>query len=307
MKSRWQIIGIASLLSIAVSASAQETGTGGLLVGEGSGAVVLTIEQRIDNLANLLEKRSVKTRDELLEREDRLKTFLTDKRAYEKELAILREKCRADIRRANRDTKLPTVLSCYRSDLMLQMAFLRKESTYVKQLTGLSPAAQESFALTYKKLSDAIATIITAIDSDVYEATEEVESAKKKLWQNYQYPRYLSLGLIRADRSLGWIGLLGQRIRQVWPLTTSESPERAKLVASVECLEKTAADLKAFGLLENYESTKEKFGQYQSSLAKCAESLRSAFRSAKGIPETSSGSLNTGAEAGAGTGTSIRE
>lgn len=309
MRMRWHALGIASLLSVAVSASAQSTGSGAT---SGSGTTPQppappTIEQRMDTLAKLLEKRDVKTRDDLAERQDRVDQFMTDKRAYEKELAISREKCTADIRRANRDTKLSTVLSCYRADLMLQMAFLRKEATYVKQLTGISPEAKTKFTETNRALSDAMATIITAIDSDVYEAPEEVESAKKKLRDNYQHPRYLALGLIRADRALGWTGFLGQRIRQIWPLTAPESPERLKLVQSVECLEKTAFELKAFGALENYESTKEKFGQYQSSLGNCAESLRSAVRWVKGIPESSSGSLMTGPEATSGTGTVTAE
>jgi hypothetical protein len=309
MRMRWHALGIASLLSVAVSASAQNAGSGAT---SGSGTTpqqpaAPTVEQRIDTLAKLLEKRDVKTRDDLAERQDRLDQFLTDKRAYEKELAISREKCTADIRRANRDTKLMAILSCYRADLTLQMAFLRKETTYMKQLTGISPEAKTKFTETNRALSDAMATIITAIDSDVYEAPEEVESAKKKLRDNYQHPRYLALGLIRADRALGWTGFLAQRIRQLWPMTAPESSERAILAQSVECLEKTAADLKAFGSQENYESTKEKFGQYQSGLTKCAESLRSAYRSAKGIPESSSGSLNTGAEAAVGTGTIIGE
>jgi hypothetical protein len=299
-----RFIGLATLLAFALPAAAQSAGSGSVSgsgsLSSGSGTV-MSVEDRISVLQQLLEKRTVRTREDLLEKEDRLAQFMKDKIAYEKELAILREKCRSDIRKSNRDTKLRVTLMCYRSDLTLQMAFLRKENAYLKQLTGLSETAKAKALGMHANLSDAMATIVLAIDSGVYEDPLQLESAKKKLWQQYQNPRYVGLSLLRADRALGWIGLLAQRLRVQWQLEGLSDDVRDKITQSVNCLEKSASIAKSVGSLTNYESTKVLFGQYQSELGKCAEMLRATVRSAKGISDPSVEGGSGAVQAGSGT------
>jgi hypothetical protein len=292
----------AAALSVSLPAFAAETGSGSAA---GSGAALppapLTAEEKLSALEALLEKRTVRSREDAAGRAEALAAFLKDTRAYEQELALKRDQCNTAIRRANRDTKLAVTESCFRSDLLLQMSFLRREASYLKQLMGLREDRRALALAANKNLSDAMATIIDAIDSGVYERPENLSAAKRKLWQQYSRQRYLTLGLVRADRTLAWIGLLGQRISQLLQDGAPNEAAIAKLHDSVDCLHKMSSIVSSFEALTEYESTKVPFGQYQSGLKKCVESLRAAVRLQKGFPAEPEEGPSVEPEAGSGT------
>lgn len=281
--------------------SAEQTASG---TTTGSGTIVQepSFEEQTALLELLLNERSIKNRDELAEDAEKRTTFLEDREEHWKALAVLREKCRADVRKSNRDTKLSVTLSCYRADLTLQMEFLRKEKTYLNALGGLSKTGRMRIESAIDGLSEAMATVVNAIDSDVYERAEDVLTAKQKLGTQYRQQHYLAWEIARADRMLGWVGLFAQRIRQMSAQPDTSETTLLKMRESMVCLQKNAAILKSAMTVKNYAETNAFFGQYQSGLTNCVESLRSVLRSVRGIPDPVKDSPSGAENASAGTG-----
>jgi hypothetical protein len=130
-------------------------------------------------------------------------TFLRKRDAH-------RSTCRSDMRQANRDTKFPTLLSCERGELALELDFLRRERAYLQGLTEATGSLRTSAVQKLDALSDAMNTVIFAIDSGVYQTTDALLNARQKLQQKYRSSLEESLLLLRADRALTWISLLLQ-------------------------------------------------------------------------------------------------
>lgn len=273
----------------------------------GSGTTVNEPQPVLEFLHTLAMQRSVDSRSDLVEKTEAVAALQKEKLLYEKELALKRTQCLTDIRRANRDTKLSVTLDCFRGDLLLQMSFLRTENAYLERLGGMSAGHKRMTIATNKDLSDAMATIVNAIDSGVYEEISALESAKQKLAQQYMTARYRALTAARAERTLGWIGLLGQRIQQLLPQAGTGELLHTRLLDSANCLKNTAQNVISVQQELQYESTKEKIGQYQSSLVHCIESLRSAIRISRGLPDTLIPGGSGGTKAGSGTSSMIKE
>ncbi|MFA6038812.1 MAG: hypothetical protein WCV62_03885 [Candidatus Peribacteraceae bacterium] len=120
----------------------------------------------------------------------------------------LRIACRADLRQANRDTKLPTLLRCYRSELSLEREELRREREYSALLAGVDDGIRKAFFTQVDALREAIQLIINGIDSDVYEDTVQVADARGKLQRVFRSKFFAARTLLRTDRALAWTSLL---------------------------------------------------------------------------------------------------
>ncbi|MEK7218741.1 MAG: hypothetical protein AAB728_04720 [Patescibacteria group bacterium] len=149
--------------------------------------------------------------------------------------------CRADLRQANRDTKLPTLLRCYRGELSMEREELRKEREYIALLAGISEGIRKGFFAQLDAIREAIQTIMNAIDSDVYEDATQVAVARGKLQRVYRSPFFAARTLLRADRALSWTALLLADLEATGSgVTVNES--------SRECLSKGEATLRAIQL-----------------------------------------------------------
>lgn len=262
--------------------------------------------EKVAELKLILKGRDVQTREDLAVDPGLYEAFMHDRADFLKRLAAVRADCRADLRRANRDMLLSVTLECYRSDLTLQTEWLQTEASYVEQLKGLAPAMKQRVLDAIGTSADAMQTIIDAIDSDVYSDASQLVSAKRRLWEQYEDARYLAWGLMRADRLRGWIGLLALRLGQLPPPAEGEEASLDALNESIDCLTLLNDELGMFMASNSYEETKESFGQYQSSVKKCLETIRHAIDLSRGFSPEVKDPQNSSAEAGSGTGSTNR-
>lgn len=116
--------------------------------------------------------------------------------------------CRADLRQANRDTKLPTLLRCYRGELSMEREELRREREKIAGLAGVSAEVRTEALQRINSLHEAIGTLLSAIDSDVFQDTPPVTSAREKLQRAYRSHVFTARAFLRADRALSWTALL---------------------------------------------------------------------------------------------------
>lgn len=127
---------------------------------------------------------------------------------YVKERAEHRKQCRDDLRKANRDTRYPTIESCYHAELHLEREFLAKRRTYIVAIPGISDNARSNVLNRLDLLIDAIDTVIFAIDSNVYQSQESLLQTKNNLLVKYRQPFWSAVSLARGDRAISWIAQL---------------------------------------------------------------------------------------------------
>ncbi len=116
--------------------------------------------------------------------------------------------CRAELRQANRDAMLPTLLRCFRGELTMEREQLRQERDYVMLTLGIGDALRAESMRRIDLLRDAINTITGAIDSGVYQTQAALAEGKRKLHVNYRAKLDSLRSLIRADHTLSWNALL---------------------------------------------------------------------------------------------------
>ncbi len=127
---------------------------------------------------------------------------------FYKKRAAFRKQCREDMRRANRDTLITTLLRCYKSVLTLERDFLKERHLYLEKLPGVTAKVRPTTLSRLDLLSDAMGTIVFAIDNGVYGVQDEVLEAKTSLLQKYRQPFWQGLTFADADRSLSQIATL---------------------------------------------------------------------------------------------------
>jgi hypothetical protein len=207
---------VISMVLIAASSSSAATGTGATLDP--------TAKDRMARAETLRQNKSA-----ILATETQWKTLQA---AYFSKRAAYRISCRTELRQANRDTKLPTLLRCVRGELSQEREFLRKQKDEVAKLTDASVPARNAATAQFDLLLDALNTVITGIDSNVYEQTEDIAGTRTKLQQKYRAPFSNALTAFRADRLLSWVALL-----------LSDLPENAPAAA---CLRMQETSLRVF-------------------------------------------------------------
>lgn len=132
---------------------------------------------------------------------ERLATFYTKRAAF-------RKQCRENMRRANRDTLITTLLRCYKSDLTLERDFLKEKRAWLEKLPGVTPKVRTGTLSRFDLLTDAIGTIVFAIDNGVYGAQSEVLEAKTSLNARYRLPFAQGMHAADADRMLSHVATL---------------------------------------------------------------------------------------------------
>lgn len=130
---------------------------------------------------------------------------------YDRKIAELRLLCRRDIRLANKDTKLPTILRCYRGEMSELRELLLKQRDAATTAPGVSESVRTETLTALTALLDAVNTVITAIDSNVYGSEADVREVKGNLREKYQLPAQEALALLRTETALSWISFLIER------------------------------------------------------------------------------------------------
>lgn len=127
---------------------------------------------------------------------------------FYKKRAAFRKQCREDMRRANRDSLITTLLRCYKSDLTLERDFLKEKRVRLEKLPGVIAKVRTGTLSRLDLLTDAMGTIVFAIDNGVYGAQDELIEAKTNLREKYRKPFAAGAVTADADRTLSSIATL---------------------------------------------------------------------------------------------------
>lgn len=138
--------------------------------------------------------------------------FRTQFAAFIAARAALRSRCRDDLRRSNKNTKFPTLTRCYTDDLALEKELLEKRRTRLENMPGVSDAVRNAALSKLDALTDAVDTIMFALESNVYGVPEDLSETKKSLLEKYRMPYWDAMLLARADRALSLASSLILRI-----------------------------------------------------------------------------------------------
>ena len=156
------------------------------------------------------------------------------------EIATQREDCADEARRANRDTKFPIQKRCFRSLLTLDLENLRKETTSLENIPGITPETLEAHKKNTYELMDAISLIIDGIDSGVYADEESLIESKLNLAEKFREPYRASSAKIQQDVLLTWISHL---VNKAVNADISENLEAVS--AYVKCLNNVELAIKS--------------------------------------------------------------
>jgi len=215
------LIATISLLP-ATSFAAENTGTG------------VSLFERIHTLRAQIETRIPANTGALLPNATKQKAWDTEKARHEERIRDLRAKCREEIRKANRDTIVSKSAQCLRSDLMEELALRRKEKQFMESLPNVDAAVLSAYSSAVDKLMDAQSAIVDGIDTNVYSTVELLQTAKRKLRDQYRQPYWTAFFRLSADRLVPWAAWQVDRMEYL----LSEEPETAADL-QVACLEET--------------------------------------------------------------------
>lgn len=203
----------------------------------GSGEYVRTTQDVVDTIRELLPWKNPKKLKDVQVPE-------TKQTAWENSLADIRERqathrrnCRESVRRANRDQLMPTLNSCYKADLQLDITMLREQLLYVQAVPGSDATLRAAATGAIFTLIDAENTIINAIDTGLFTKQEALEEAKRNLRATYRVPYWFAMTRVRADWELTWIAFMVKNIEE--RLAENDVPGARKELANSAtlCLE----------------------------------------------------------------------
>lgn len=158
---------------------------------------------------------------------------------YRARRATFMTDCRRDIRSANRDTKFPTTLRCFRGLLMQRLGYLRDERR--NRPLGFGPAHDLLLSRT-DALTDAMTTIVDAIDSDVYDDDASLKDAKARLYAQYEEPYAAAILAAQAERLEHWLFVLVNDLDRI--AAADLHREHVDVLLPVaDCLEQTSWQL----------------------------------------------------------------
>lgn len=290
---RTRLLVLLSLLAagaIALSrATTAQVSTDGAEPGTGTGAMAVEpdpvmdtgaiLRAALDETTLLFADRRVTARTELLGDADKVERYLAQRDEDRAKRVMSRISCRDDIRRANRDESLRTILRCYRAELLLEIADLRRERAFIAAVSGVRDIVAAETDLKIGSLVDGLMSLVDGIDAGVYQDPSTLVSAKQRLHANFRLPERAAMLRLRADRQLSWISLLAGRLVGI----AKESPgsletHPAAWLNAMGALRNQAGLLTRIGAENDYQKMKEIYGQYQSALPKAADSLRTLSR-----------------------------
>lgn len=240
-----------------------------------SSAAPLTAADRARALADAFSERPELSRSALLQNAAKEETVLEAAAADRPARIAARAECRQEIRKANRDAKSEVILRCYRAELSQEKTQLRRESALLEVLPGVTQDVRAQTRVAHDAMLSALQTLLDGIDAGVYGDATLLTNAKKRLHTQYRVPQRASLLRLRADRALAWVILIARRL----PEALQDAPQKTEeqRMAALGCLESQRDLLTAILASNDYLKMKDLFGQYQSAVPGCAESVRAAL------------------------------
>lgn len=232
------IIGL--LLGFSSPAFAENTSSGATLTQSGSTTVVVEtgalIRMQIDALKKQIGRPLPTDQSMVFLLDSKQQNWEDEIGQFKQKIGSYRATCRANIRKANRDSIVSQSSACLRGDLMLHIAFLRKQEAYITSLPSLTTEVRLSAALAITHLIDAEMTIVDALDAKLFQTVDDLMNTKDKLLTQYRDPYWLALSRIRADRQLTIIGLMLKRINGSLTEGTSTPLIEKGTLAALSCL-----------------------------------------------------------------------
>ncbi len=222
-------------------------------------------------------ERSKAFRKSILQTNDSLEKLREDKRSNLQRRAEHRRKCYEDFRSANRYIRFSIALRCYRAELTLNMEYLRKERIYIEKMPGVT---EDTRALAITKINillDAITSIVTAIDSNVFESVKELEEAKLNLLTMYRKPKWLMITKLKAENIMTWTASLATRITGIINKYKDTDPEiSAKLIDGIICLSESDVIFQSVLDEQDSKSAIQKLHEAQENVRRCFIILQEA-------------------------------
>lgn len=145
----------------------------------------------------------------------------------------LRTQCADALRRANRDSRFPTLRSCIRSQLLLeQNALLRERGTSIPGGSGVTQASKEA---AIDALTSAMTATIDAIDADVFSGSDSLLTARENLRVRYRLPYWHARAVERSQQLLTALSHVLVKIHALQQTeTTSALDEAVRCFSTIE-------------------------------------------------------------------------
>ncbi|MBI3619232.1 hypothetical protein HY213_04345 [Candidatus Peregrinibacteria bacterium] len=127
---------------------------------------------------------------------------------YDKKRAEFRAQCRDKIRRANRDTKFPTIQRCFRGEITQERALLLAQTGYLHDAPGIPSDVRQALGKKIGALTDALGTVVSAVDAGVYTGRDDLLEARNNLRDRYRNIVWEGWTQLRIERLLTWVDFL---------------------------------------------------------------------------------------------------
>ncbi len=265
-------LGLALTLS-AVPAFAEETGSGASASGTEVIDVSVALPQKLSALHTALNERIPETRIDVLLPAPKIAGWQSEIARNVEKSRTDRAYCRDAIRQANRDTLIDRASTCMRADLMQEISFLRKQSSYVATLPFLDATLLADAKARISTLIDADMTVVGAIDAGLYLQTDQLLDAKKKLTDQYRLPYWNAMIKVRADRQLVWVGLMVRRLDEVLKEGNNTDAILDMMYQGAVCLDESRLKEQAILNSSDLESAVKLLPEEQKLLKACRETM----------------------------------
>lgn len=267
----------AGVLLCAGSAGAQnETFTGSVTTTESTEPPLVQEEQT--ELWADRKARAANFRSQVLATRRGLELFADYQAAYIRNRQEHAADCRDAKRKANKNGRFSVTARCYRTSLLLEREFWQKHIQQAENLPGISPEVRTKALSALTEMIDAIDTVILGIDSDVYDAEEDLVEAKHNIHRRYRAQVSLALSKMRADRTLTWISHFMVRMLYLIETEVIEEETFKKLQQTLYCLEIGEVFMEEILTEEDYKNANLLLSQSLQHLLSCGPSLREGYK-----------------------------
>lgn len=194
--------------------------------------------------------------------------------------------CHEELRRANRDQKVPVTLRCYRGRLMLELTWLRKQAQWIGEDKSVNVEVKKAAVDTTDALIEGIAAIVTGIDSNVYDDEAGLREAKTLLHSQYRLRQWTAVLHADGDRLLSWVLLLADDATEHVP--ANDNGMFAPWNAAAECLENSVGWLMQVKQATTYDDALAAWTSARSEVASCTIAMKTAMKTPRVMSSTGS-------------------
>lgn len=189
----------------------------------------------------------------------------------------LRKDCRESLRKANRDQRVTTLITCMREDLEITLQMIHSRSESITATPGVSEEVRSLIIARSALLADAIGTIIDGLDAGVYETEEGLYEARKNLREKYFLPYWSLLPRMQAEQSLAWISHVLVRAKSLTEAEILSTEVTTKFAEAEGCLVGTEEALDAVAAEKDFQKMNMIISQARSTAISCIKIYRDAM------------------------------